>query len=50
MTSADKADLVGLGFDVAAIAAGSVPIAGGVAGLIGTGSGLYADIKRDGFQ
>lgn len=50
LTSADIADLTGLGFDIAAIAAGSAPIAGGVLGLAGTGTGLYADIKRDGFQ
>lgn len=50
LTSADIADLTGLGFDIAAIAAGSAPIAGGALGLVGTGTGLYADIKRDGFQ
>lgn len=50
LTSADIADLTGLGLDIAAIAAGSAPIAGGVLGLAGTGTGLYADIKRDGFQ
>lgn len=36
--------------DIGAIAAGSMPIAGGVAGLGGTAAGLYADISRDGFQ
>lgn len=50
LTSADKADLAGLAFDVASIATGSMPLAGGITGLIGTGTGLYADIKRDGFQ
>ena len=49
-TSADKADLVGLIADIGAIALGSMPVAGGFAGLAGTGAGLYADIKRDGFQ
>lgn len=50
LTTADKADIVGLGLDLAAIAAGAAPIAGGIVGLGGTGAGLYADIKRDGFQ
>lgn len=50
LTTADKADIVGLGLDLAAIAAGAAPIAGGIVGLGGTGAGLYADIKRDGPQ
>lgn len=29
---------------------GSMPIAGGISGLLGTSAGLYADISRDGFQ
>lgn len=49
-TDADWADLGGLILDIGAIAAGSMPIAGGVAGLGGTAAGLYADISRDGFQ
>lgn len=50
LTSADKWDLVGLGMDLAAIAAGAAPIAGGVVGMGGTAAGLVADIRRDGFQ
>lgn len=50
LTSADKWDLAGLGMDLAAIAAGSAPFAGGVVGLGGTTAGLVADVKRDGFQ
>ena len=36
--------------DLAAIAAGAAPIAGGVVGMGGTAAGLVADIRRDGFQ
>ena len=36
--------------DLGSVALGSMPIAGGVTGLVGTGIGTYADIKRDGFQ
>lgn len=50
LTTADKADIVGLGLDLAAIAAGAAPVAGGLVGLAGSGAGLYADVRRDGFQ
>lgn len=50
LSQADKADLVGLGLDLGSIALGASPGLGGITGLAGTGAGLYADIKRDGFQ
>lgn len=50
LSNADKADFAGLIADVASIALGAAPIAGGVTGLGGTAAGLYADIARDGFQ
>lgn len=42
--------MVGLGLDLGSIALGASPGLGGITGLAGTGAGLYADIKRDGFQ
>lgn len=49
-TDADWADLGGLVADMVSVGLGSMPIAGGISGLLGTGAGLYADISRDGFQ
>lgn len=49
-TDADWADLGGLAADIISVGLGSMPIAGGVSGLLGTSAGLYADISRDGFQ
>ena len=49
-TDADWADLGGLFADIISVGLGSMPIAGGISGLLGTSAGLYADISRDGFQ
>lgn len=49
-TDADWADLGGLFADIVSVGLGSMPIAGGISGLLGTSAGLYADISRDGFQ
>ena len=49
-TDADWADLGGLFADIVSVGLGSMPIAGGISGLLGTGAGLYADVSRDGFQ
>lgn len=49
-TDADWADLGGLIADMVSVGLGSMPIAGGISGLLGTSAGLYADISRDGFQ
>ena len=49
-TDADWADLGGLVADMVSVGLGSMPIAGGISGLLGTSAGLYADISRDGFQ
>ena len=50
----DKAEIIGLGADVAALAMTFMPGVGNLAaagtGLAGTTAGLYADIQRDGFQ
>lgn len=50
LSKADRADMIALGVDLASVGLGSMPIAGGITGLVGTGIGTYADIKRDGFQ
>ena len=50
----DKAEIIGLGADVASLAMTFMPGVGNLAaagtGLAGTTAGLYADIQRDGFQ
>lgn len=50
----DKAEILGLGADVAALAMTFIPGVGNLAaagtGLAGTTAGLVADVRRDGFQ